>query len=132
MHTLARVNDRAFGSQQHLSGVFDRRAVRSITQPWRRRGIKIIGELFAEDIGGELHQHRARPAIADLGEGAAHGFWHRFGQGDLFAGFGDMPVIQRGAEIGRDLVGLAGITHRQHDDGRGIAIGLGDAAKGIL
>jgi hypothetical protein len=52
--------------------------------------------------------------------------------GDLLGRFGNVAEIERRVEIRVHLVDVAGISGRQHDDGGGVAIGLRDAAEGVL
>src|SRR5207247_5380557 len=48
----------------------------------------------SHDICRDLDQHRSRPAIADLGEGAAHSVGHGIGNGDLLTPLGHVLEIE--------------------------------------
>ncbi len=43
-----------------------------------------------------------------------------------------MLEIEEGVEVGLDIREVTGITSRQHDDGHRVAVGLRDAAEGVL
>src|SRR4029079_5278091 len=91
-----------------------------------------VGDVFAQDVGRELDQHRTGTAVPYRGEGAAQCLDRRVRDPHLLAQFGDVAEIQRGAEVRVHLVDVAGITGRQYHHRAGIAEGLRDAAKGVL
>ena len=97
---------------------------------------RLIGErgrqLFIEDIFRDLDQHRSRATILDLGEGAPQRVRHRRGKGHLLGGLGDVLEVEVGVEVGWNRGHRPRIASRQHDDRHGIAVGLGNAAEGVL
>jgi hypothetical protein len=76
-----------------------------------------LGDLFAKDIRGDLDQHRARPSVARLREGAPQRVGHGSGERDLLGRFGDVLEVQKGAELRWHVDQAARIARGQHDKG---------------
>ena len=95
-------------------------------------GDQRVGDFLAQDVGRELDQHRAGAAVLDRREGAPQRLDRRVGDRDLLRQFRDVAEIERRVEVRMDLVDVAGIAGRQHDDRAGIAVGLRDAAERVL
>ena len=85
-----------------------------------------------EQVVGELDQDRARPAVADLRERAAHRVRHGLDQDHLFRPLGDVLVVEQRAEVRRDVEQAPGIPAGQHHDRDGVAERLGHAAERVL
>ncbi len=132
MDALAGDDDRALGRDQSRGDFRDRARVGAALQP---RGLLVVerpADLLAQQVGREFDQHRARPPVLDLGEGAAQCLDGGMGHRHLLDPFGDVAEVERGVEVRADLVDVARVAGRQHHDRAGIAIGLRDPAKGVL
>ena len=129
---LARVDDRALGLDEHAGHFRHRLGIRAGARAERGRVGERLGHVLLEDVDGNFHEDRTRPAVLHLGEGAAHRVRHLARQQHLLAPLGDVPVVERGVEIRRDVGDPPRIAPGEHDDGDRVAVGLGHAAEAVL
>ncbi len=132
VHALAGVDHQPLGSDERRGHLGDGPRVGRHAQPRHRRVGEVVGHVRAHDVDGDLDQHRPRPAVPHLGEGASHGVRHRLRQDDLLAPLGDMLEVEKRREIRGDIQQLARVAARQHDDRHRVAEGLGHAAERVL
>ena len=132
VHALAGVDHQPVGGHERGRQLGHRLRVGRHAQPRRRRVDEVVGHLRAHDVDGDLHQHRARPAVLHLGEGAPHGVRHRLRQDDLLAPLGDVLEVEQRGEVRGDVQDLSRITAGQHHDRHRVAEGLGHAAERVL
>ena len=134
MHALPRHDDRALGGDQRLGDLRHRFRVGAALEA-RRLGVfgdQRVRNFVAQYVGRKLDQYRTGAAVPDLGEGAPQRLDGRVRHRHLLRRFGHVAEVERRVEIRLNLVDVAGIAGRQHDDRAGIAIGLRHPAKGVL
>ena len=129
---LARVDDRPLGRHQRRR--HRGHGLRVGAEAHARRGdvAERLGHLFLEDVDRDLDQDRARAPVLDLGEGAPERVGHGVGHRHLLDPLGDVPVVDEGVEVRRDVGDAPRVAARQDDDGHGVAVGLRHAAEGVL
>ncbi len=132
VHALARVDHGALGGHQHARGLRHVLRVRRDAGARRRLVHQGLRHLLHHHVHRDLHQHRARPAVLHLGEGPAHGVGHVHRADHPLRPLGDVPVVERGGEVGRDAGDLPRIAAGDHHDGHRVAEGLSHAAEGVL
>src|SRR5215471_20034260 len=132
MHTLSGDDDRALRLDQRRGDPGDRLRIGAALQARRLLILDRPAQFLAQQVGRKLDQHRRRPAVLDLREGAAQRLFGGARHRHLLDPFGDVAEIEGRVEVRANLVDVAGIPGRQDDDRAGIAKGLRDAAKGIL
>ena len=91
-----------------------------------------LGHLFVIDVVRDLDQDRAAAAALEAREGAPEDVRDLRARGDRLGRLGDVAHVEDGVEVRRDVGEAAGIALGQDQDRHRLAIGLGDAAEGVL
>ena len=129
---LACVDHRPLGLDENARDLGDGLRVRGRPRGERRPVGKRLGHLLGEDVRGQLDQGGPRAAVPDLGERTAQGVGDRVGHHDLLDPLGHGAVGDDRAEVRGNAAEPPREPRGQHDDGRRVAVGLGDAAEGVL
>jgi len=130
--TLAGVNNRPIRLNQLGGDGIDCPWVRSRANVGYWPIVDWFGDVFPENVTGNLDKHRSRPALLDLGKCPPQRIRYGARQGHLFCPLRYISVIQKRIEIRRNVCKMARIARRQNDDGNGVAVGLSDTSKGVL
>ncbi len=132
-HPLAGVDDRVAGLAQ---GQGRRRHVPRVAlagDPTARLVVeRLLGHLFQGDVIRDFHHHRAGPALAQGGEGAAHNLRGPVWGVNLLDGLGHAREVGQGVEMGTNALPLPGMAGRYYQEGHRIGIGSGHAGVGVL
>ena len=132
MHAGTGINHRPLGTAQQIRRPPHIIGRRRITRGQHRLINQFAWKLLGEHIGGDLHQHRPTPAIAQPREGAAHDIRHLGRQRHRLSALGDARHLHGGGKIRLDLRNTPRIAHRQHQHRNALAIALRHAAIGVF
>ena len=131
MHARAGVDHRPLGGDQHLGRFADGVGVGAGAD--RLRAHVVLGiALRGPQVVRHLDQHRAATARAQALEGAPHHVRQLLGRRHRLGRLGDVLHGERGEEVAVDPGHALGVAHGHHEDRHGLAVGLGDAAVGVL
>ena len=129
---LTRVDHRALGGHEDPRDLADRDRVRRDARPEGGHVVERLRHLLGHEVHRDLDQHRPGPAVPHLRERPPHRVRDRVGHDHLLGGLRHVLVVQERVEVGRHVGDAARVTARNDHDGHRVAIGLGDAAEGVL
>jgi hypothetical protein len=132
VHALTGIDHRALGRHQHLGGLGDLVRSGTVLGDDDRLVIQRIGRVLGIGVGRQLDDHRRAAAVAQHVEGAAHDVDDFLAVGDRLGVLGDVRHGQRRVEVGRHVGDAARVALRDHQQRHRFAVGLGDAAVGVL
>ena len=132
MHALAGVDDRPLRVDQDPRHLRRCHRVGRGARPERRRVADRFGHVLLKDVDRHLDEDGPRPAVLHLGEGPPHDVRDLAGERHLLAPLGDVAVVQRRVEVGRDIGEPTRVAAGQDHDGHRVAVGLGHAAEAVL
>ena len=94
--------------------------------------VEIAGQILVPHVAGDLQQHGARLAAAQVVEGAAHELGHALGVVYLGKPLGDAAVVVGGVEAGRSEGAGGWLAAGDEQNGHVVRERLGGAGEGVL
>ncbi len=131
MHALAGVEHGPLRLHKHRRGLAHGLQVGTRSQARTGDVIDAV-DLFGEHVDRHLDQHRGAASTFELGEGAAEDARQILGRRHRFGRLGDVAHTEARIVVPADMGEVAGIAHGHHQNRDRFAVGLGNAAIGVL
>ena len=130
---LAGVDHRPMRRHQRTDAAGDGRGISRDAHLHRRDVVKVLlADLIGHQIGGDFQKDGPGLAGAQLGISLPEKFGNPVGKVDVAGPLGDSRVGLDGMEVRFHAQAIARDSSREHEDGHGVGVGLGDAAEGIF
>ncbi len=131
VHAGAGVDHGALGGDQHPGRLPDRLRIGAGAHALGRHVVLGV-DLLRPQVVWHLDQHRPAAARAQALEGAAHDVGQLLGRRHRLGRLGDALHREGGEVVAVDPGHALGVTHGHDEDRHGLAVGLSDAAVGVL